>query len=224
MILKGRGHPSWSETVKGEKEKGYEIYKNNGDGRYYSRPAYNFDDVTPEAIQQDKDLWKNTQLQFARTLYGEGRGEGEAGMEAIANVLRNRRADTNYPPNYPKVITQPNQFSIWNDPKSKEYKALNKMKPDKGDEVFDKAYGMAGRFMEDKVPYEYDSTGSLMESDHYLNPVETAKQYKSGKIPEGHWSKDKGMKLQGVLGNHNFYKDKTRPASGFNTGRDRYLK
>ena len=35
LILKGRGHPTWSKTVAGEEKAGYEIYKKGK--RYYSR-------------------------------------------------------------------------------------------------------------------------------------------------------------------------------------------
>jgi hypothetical protein len=36
-LLKGRNHPTWNMTEKGEEEMGYEIYKGK-DGYYYSRP------------------------------------------------------------------------------------------------------------------------------------------------------------------------------------------
>lgn len=36
QILKGRKHPTYEKTVKGEDEAGYEIYKDGG--KYYSRP------------------------------------------------------------------------------------------------------------------------------------------------------------------------------------------
>ena len=36
LLLKGRAHPTWHLTEKGEREAGYEIYKGK-DGRYYSR-------------------------------------------------------------------------------------------------------------------------------------------------------------------------------------------
>lgn len=38
LILKGRKHPTWHLTEKGEAEAGHEIYKNEADQRYYSRP------------------------------------------------------------------------------------------------------------------------------------------------------------------------------------------
>jgi len=36
QILKGKSHPTFHKTIKGEKEAGYEIFKSS-DGRYYSR-------------------------------------------------------------------------------------------------------------------------------------------------------------------------------------------
>lgn len=38
QLLKGKNHPTFSKTVKGEKDAGYEIYKGD-DGKYYSRKA-----------------------------------------------------------------------------------------------------------------------------------------------------------------------------------------
>ncbi len=35
LLLKGRGHPTWHKTVKGEADAGHEIYKKGK--RYYSR-------------------------------------------------------------------------------------------------------------------------------------------------------------------------------------------
>lgn len=39
-ILKGRNHPTFDKTIKGEEEAGYEIYKAS-DGYYYSRKRGN---------------------------------------------------------------------------------------------------------------------------------------------------------------------------------------
>jgi len=36
MLLKGRKHPTWDKTVKGEASEGFEIYQKKG--RYFSRP------------------------------------------------------------------------------------------------------------------------------------------------------------------------------------------
>ena len=50
-ILKGRGHDTWDETVLGEEESGYEIYK-GADGYYYSRKKKSSDpQITNEYFQ-----------------------------------------------------------------------------------------------------------------------------------------------------------------------------
>ena len=81
-------------------------------------PAYNVEDITPESIAHANNEWERERILLARTLYGEARGEGPEGMEAVANSIRNRVHNTNYPPNYTGVIRQPKQYSIWNDPNS----------------------------------------------------------------------------------------------------------
>lgn len=188
-------------------------------------PEYNVEDITPEAVEQDNRAFENEKLLMARTLYGEARGEGPEGMEAVANSIRNRVHNSNYPPNYTGVIRKPKQYSIWNDPNSNLYRNLEALQPNTGNASFDKAYEIAGKIMdEEENPYTHDTTGSLIDADHYLNPVKTARGYESGKIPDSHWSKHPKMKLQGVLGNHHFYKDESRPPSGFATGKDRYKK
>ena len=49
---------------------------------------------------------------IATTLVGEAGGEGEAGMKAVANVLRNRAKATGE--NIANVALKPKQFSMWN--------------------------------------------------------------------------------------------------------------
>jgi N-acetylmuramoyl-L-alanine amidase len=52
---------------------------------------------------------------LARTLWGEARGEGRRGMEAVAAVIMNRVRDPRRWPNDPSgVAQQPWQFSSWN--------------------------------------------------------------------------------------------------------------
>lgn len=54
-------------------------------------------------------------LDLARTLWGEARGEGRAGMEAVANVVMNRVNDRRrWANNVTGVVRQPWQFSAWN--------------------------------------------------------------------------------------------------------------
>lgn len=49
----------------------------------------------------------------SRTIYGEARGEGEPGMQAVANVILNRAKLANARPL--DVVKAPKQFSTWND-------------------------------------------------------------------------------------------------------------
>lgn len=57
---------------------------------------------------------------FARTLWGEARGEGYAGMQRVANVVMNRfrgaRAGrvTWWGESVPEILRKPYQFSAWN--------------------------------------------------------------------------------------------------------------
>lgn len=55
------------------------------------------------------------QLQIAaRTIYGEARGEGHAGMDAVAHVLLNRVKDGRWGKTLFDVCLAPWQFSCWN--------------------------------------------------------------------------------------------------------------
>jgi N-acetylmuramoyl-L-alanine amidase len=62
----------------------------------------------------------------ARTIYGEARGEGEAGMRAVAHVLVNRLKLGKWGNNLALVCLAPYQFSSWNftDPNRKLMLAL----------------------------------------------------------------------------------------------------
>lgn len=53
---------------------------------------------------------------FARTLWGEARGESDAAIQAVANVIINRVNDDKgrFPTTIAGVCQQPNQFSVWN--------------------------------------------------------------------------------------------------------------
>lgn len=78
---------------------------------------------TPPAALSDEEI----QI-VAKTLWGEARGEGKFGMEAVASVIVNRlrrkyrRCDT-----AAEVCLDPQQFSCWNsgDPNRAKMKALN---------------------------------------------------------------------------------------------------
>ena len=50
-----------------------------------------------------------------RTVLGEAAGESNAGMAAVALVIRNRSDDARYPDTVGEVSLQPRQFSAWNE-------------------------------------------------------------------------------------------------------------
>ena len=79
---------------------------------------------------------------LARTLYGEARGEGVAGMEAAASVILNRVSDSRWPNRIKGVCLQAKQFSTWNFNDSNRRKALGVRV---GDVVFDKCLSIATR-------------------------------------------------------------------------------
>lgn len=68
----------------------------------------------------------------ARTLWGEARGEGEAGMVAVACVIMNRAHNPRWWGHDPaEVCTKPAQFSCWNesDPNRAKLLAVTKADP-----------------------------------------------------------------------------------------------
>ncbi|OEJ64646.1 cell wall hydrolase [Magnetovibrio blakemorei] len=104
------------------------------------------------------------QLVLARTAYGEARGEGYAGMQAVANVVM-RRATLGgwWGDSVISVCMKKAQFTAWNqnDPNA----ALIRTKePNKGDALFDLAYEIAGLAIAGDLP---DVTGG---ATHYYNP------------------------------------------------------
>ena len=59
---------------------------------------------------------KNEQIDaMARTAWGEARGEGKEGMQAVLNVIMNRvQAGSWYGATPKEVCQKPAQFSVWN--------------------------------------------------------------------------------------------------------------
>jgi len=64
----------------------------------------------PDSSSESK-LSKND-LIVAATIWGEARGEGERGMIAVANVIKNRAKSGGITPK--EVVLKPKQFSVWN--------------------------------------------------------------------------------------------------------------
>lgn len=101
---------------------------------------------------------------LARTLWGEARGEGQGGMEAVASVILNRVAVARRLDGYwwgntiIQVCQKPYQFSCWNklDPNFKKLLAV-----DEGDIHFATALRVARRAV---LGFIKDKTG---EATHY---------------------------------------------------------
>jgi len=123
----------------------------------------------------------------ARTIYGEARGEGAAGMQAVANVIMNRaNSSVSWWGRSPvEVATRDRQFSTWNegDPNREIILAVKR-----GDPIFDKAWKIAVKAVTGNLP---DLTGG---ASHYhavgIAPFWSASAVKSSEI-----------------GNHVFYRD-----------------
>ncbi len=79
-----------------------------------------YDDITSDVL--------------ARTLWGEARGEGSQGMQAVANVVMNREAIAQsrgkcwWGNNVIQICQKPYQFSCWNrsDPNFRKLQAVDK--------------------------------------------------------------------------------------------------
>lgn len=68
----------------------------------------------------------------ARVAWGEARGEPDGGMQAVLNVMANRKADPRFPGTLAGVARQPYQFSAYNrgDPNKKKLEAVEEDDPE----------------------------------------------------------------------------------------------
>lgn len=126
---------------------------------------------------------------LARTLYGEARGEGLAGMEAIAWVVVNRvrRPGPRFPDTVAEVCRQKFQFSCFNpgDPNAKLCAAINESDPH-----FALALYAATGVLTGRVP---DPTGG---ADHYfLTRMKDPPEWR------------RAMILTARIGAHSFYRE-----------------
>ncbi len=127
---------------------------------------------------------------LARTLWGEARGEGSAGMVAVANVILNRvkvakeRGKFWWGNNIIQVCQKPYQFSCWNrsDPNFKKLQSVEEKDPN-----FKTALRISRRAV---IGVLDDNT---LGSTHY---------HASSIMP--YWAK--GKTVTTVVGNHKFYK------------------
>lgn len=114
---------------------------------------------------------------LARTIWGEARGEGWEGIEAVASAIWNRTNGN--PSSLDDVVKQKKQFSVW-----------NSGRPAKGQgELWNKIVNLSQRMatnqFKPKIPYT-----------HYFNPDKATPDwaYQNGRLPKDHK----------VIGNHVF--------------------
>lgn len=122
---------------------------------------------------------------LARTLWGEGRGEGRTGMHAIANVIMNRVAGRKWwGLTVREVCLKPYQFSCWlpSDPNFAKLKSVGPL-----DKAFATALDIAGMA----------ANGDLPDITH------EATHYKVVGTPAS-WAKN--QKPIVTIGHHEFYK------------------
>lgn len=122
---------------------------------------------------------------LARTIWAEARGEGKAGMEAVAAVILNRVAKPCWwGRTIVTVCLKPWQFSCWNQDDPNRAKLLS---VGKEDAAFRIALEIAERAVDGQLP---DSTGG---ATHY-HTASVSPSWARGQVP---------IK---TIGNHLFYK------------------
>lgn len=125
------------------------------------------------------------------TLWGEARGEGEHGMQAVLNVIMNR-SKGNFS-NARAVSLKPNQFSLWNgvpDPEESALELAEKQRDGKGKDhaQYIQAMKLVDKAMSGTLP---DITGGAL---FYFNPHKVNPK----------WAKK--LEKTKTIGNHDFYK------------------
>lgn len=137
-------------------------------------------------VKKGYDMTQSQDIYMAKTIWGEARGEGLRGMQAVANVIMNR-VDRGgwYGASIKDVVLKPLQFSCWNadDPNRAKIDALTLQELEASG-----AMNVARQVMSGQLP---DITGGATNyHNNKVNPSWAAK-----------------MKRTTVIGNHIFYKD-----------------
>ncbi|WP_420724035.1 cell wall hydrolase [Hwanghaeella sp. LZ110] len=128
------------------------------------------------------------QLTMARTMYGEARGEGATGMQAVGNVIMNRALLGGWWGNsIVSVALKPWQFSAWNANDPNRDVIANLMPGD--NQTFDLAYEIAGKLIDGDLP---DITGG-------------ATHYYADTISEPGWAR--GANQTAYIGHHKFFNE-----------------
>ncbi len=148
-------------------------------------------DSGDESKEKAHEFYRDVEADIlARTLWGEARGEGSAGMQAVACVILNRVAEAEkrgrywWGNNIIQVCQKPYQFSCWNrsDPNYKKLQSVGE-----SDLYFATALRMARRAI----------TGTLGD------PTQGATHYHAADITP-YWAR--GEKPSAVIGQHIFYR------------------
>jgi spore germination cell wall hydrolase CwlJ-like protein len=123
---------------------------------------------------------------LARTIYGEARGEGRAGMEAVASVVLNRMAQSGWAAgDVRRVVWAPGQFTVWH-PRDVNFAPMMRAGP--LDPEFREAMDIARRAL---LGLLVDRTGG---ADHY--------HATDAKRPA--WASP--SRLTATIGRHSFYR------------------
>ena len=121
---------------------------------------------------------------MARTIYGEARGEGSRGMQAVGNVIMNRvHAGSWYGASIKDVVLKKYQFSCWNVGDPNREKILN------------------------ATPTQLSSARSIAEkvADGTLPDITGGATHYHAKSILPYWAAS--MKKTATIGNHIFYKE-----------------
>lgn len=121
---------------------------------------------------------------IARTLWGEARGEGYVGMQAVANVIGKReQLKWKMASDFKDVCLSPKQFSCWNTEDPNRNKLLS---VDMSDVEYRTALSIANNLMAGKLP----------------NIVRSADSYEV-RGTNAYWSQ--GLRPVASVGKHDFY-------------------
>lgn len=125
----------------------------------------------------------------ARIAWGEARGEPDGGMQAVLNVMANRRNDPRFPKSLVGVAKQPFQFSAYNDgnPNREKLESVVETNPE-----YRRAQMLAARA---QVGLLKDITGG-------------ATYFHSNEIERPAFLE--GAEISAVIGNHIFYTNAER--------------
>ena len=138
---------------------------------------------TTPAPAADGDL-----VTLARTVWGEARGEGQTGMEAVANVVLNRvKRQSYWGRTVEEVCRKPYQFSCWNagDPNRGQMLRLD---------AADASYALARRIADAALRHQLPDTTN--GATHY---------HARALLPPPHWARAHLPCAE--LGRHIFYND-----------------